>query len=186
MSTRKRSPSHQVTDSSESVEFGDEPTPAAASSANSSEKSKQQPHKKSKTSHRGEADQEKTEEGQEEDDSDDADEEFDYSPLDDACREAARLVPDCTPAQALKEFKRFLRLKVFLRDTDDTKLQPTEVMARVWRAAILDTKFYDALQEHLGMRLHHPSTATVAAHLLQARRQLLRTIYEARYTSAPR
>lgn len=85
---------------------------------------------------------------------------FDFSPLLKVCAEARRVF-GCD--RALAEFQRLIELKVFLRDTEGTKLEPTPVMEYVWRAAILDTKFYERLQQHIGMQLHRrPPCSEVA------------------------
>jgi hypothetical protein len=89
-----------------------------------------------------------------------------------------------------REFKRFLQLKQFTRDVDEKKLQPTPLMAYMWRAAVLDTRFDDDLEEHIGMRLHHtPADFDDEGNEIEAAESLrlafLRTLYESRYSSLP-
>jgi hypothetical protein len=63
-----------------------------------------------------------------------------------------------------------------MRDVDGTMLDRTALMDHVWRAASLDTKLYDALQAHLGMRLHRMPSVHHA---------VLQTLYWSRYASWP-
>ena len=57
--------------------------------------------------------------------------------------------------QILEEFRRFMALKFCCKDTDATIISPTPIMDLMWHAAILNTKYYDQLQEEYGMKIHH-------------------------------
>jgi large subunit ribosomal protein L40e len=118
----------------------------------------------------------------------------DFSPLRDACHSAATEF-SCDPERALLEFQRFLELKVFTLDVDGSKLEPTPLMERMWRAAVLDTRFYARLQRRLGMLLHRrramiPVEPDRTAQLEeQARRKKaldwMRGLYYLRYDEKP-
>ncbi|KAF9741386.1 hypothetical protein PMIN01_00925 [Paraphaeosphaeria minitans] len=56
---------------------------------------------------------------------------------------------------AIEEFRRLLVIKVFVVDTEGTKISPTPTMDSLWHTAILDTKFYASLQSALGLTIHH-------------------------------
>jgi large subunit ribosomal protein L40e len=113
---------------------------------------------------------------------------FDWTDLQPA---ATRLGSEwrCTAQQALLEFTRFIELKVFLGDTDGDKIEPTGLMEQMWRAAILDTRFYDDLQRHIGMRLHHRSPDVVLSQseseAIERHLVYLRLMYSLKYDCKP-
>jgi len=116
----------------------------------------------------------------------DADNAWVYTAMAYAAKNAAAL-HNTTPALAMREFQRFLELKVFLHDTDATKISPTPLMDEMWHSAILDTVFYAALQSKLGQLVHHrPAGAMEAEADLRARRLVnLANVYRMRYDSQP-
>jgi hypothetical protein len=103
-----------------------------------------------------------------------------------AAKEAAALF-GTTAGVAMREFERFVELKVFLRDTDAVKISPTPLMDAMWHAAILDTVFYAGLQVKLGMMIHHrPSGAHPEEAEARKKRLInLGNVYSVRYDSEP-
>jgi hypothetical protein len=81
-------------------------------------------------------------------------EQFDFSPLKPAAAQVAA-ISGCTPDEALREFTRFFQVKVEAKDVDAELLSPTGLMDHIWHAAVLDTRLYESLQQHVGMKIHH-------------------------------
>ncbi len=103
-----------------------------------------------------------------------------------AAKEAAALF-GTTAGVAMREFERFVELKVFLRDTDAVKISPTPLMDAMWHAAILDTVFYAGLQVKLGMMIHHRPSGAHPEEAEARRKRLtnLGNVYHVRYDSEP-
>lgn len=47
-----------------------------------------------------------------------------------------------TVLQLLEEFRRFMAMKVVMRDTECELISPTGLIDHLWHAAILDTRYY--------------------------------------------
>jgi hypothetical protein len=62
---------------------------------------------------------------------------------------------DVSKAEVLVEFRRLVAIKVFFRDHKGEEIGPSPLMLSVWKAAILDTQFYAALQKAVGCTLHN-------------------------------
>jgi hypothetical protein len=94
-----------------------------------------------------------------------------------------------TPAMALREFERFLEIKQWTQDSEHTKISPTPLMDAVWHATLLETKLYERIEEHIGMRLHHSADGASSdeeATAARKRRLLtMRHLYRARYNALP-
>lgn len=103
---------------------------------------------------------------------------WDFSPLQAAAEQAARQWV-VTPTEALEEFRRFLELRLVQHQLQQQKQQPprrpsasndwstpllpTQLMAYMWRAAILDTKFYDHLQAEIACKIHRDAPPTTTS-----------------------
>ncbi|KAJ3352865.1 hypothetical protein GGF32_003529 [Allomyces javanicus] len=59
---------------------------------------------------------------------------------------------------AVREYRRFIALKVLAGDADDTRLAPSPLVAAVWAAHILDTRAYQGMCAHLLFFIHHDPT----------------------------
>jgi hypothetical protein len=92
-------------------------------------------------------------------------------------------------AMVLREFVRFLEIKQWAKDSDHTKISPTPLMDAVWHAALLETKLYDRIEAHVGMRLHHSTAAAAEDGTTSAAREerltALRQLYQLRYNDRP-
>jgi hypothetical protein len=90
---------------------------------------------------------------------------------------------------ALREFVRFLEIKQWAQDSEHTKISPTPLMDAVWHAALLETKLYDRIEAHIGMRLHHSTAAAAEDGTTCAAREerltALRQLYQLRYNEQP-
>lgn len=79
-----------------------------------------------------------------------------------------------SPRRILEEFRRFIALKFHCKDTDATIISPTPIMDSLWHAAILNTKYYDQLQEEYGMKIHHnPNGASLELEEINKREKRL-------------
>jgi hypothetical protein len=90
---------------------------------------------------------------------------------------------------ALREFVRFLEIKHWAQDSEHTKISPTPLMDAVWHAALLETKLYERIEAHIGMRLHHSVTAAATDAVTSAAREerltAMRQLYKLRYNEQP-
>ncbi|KNE64979.1 hypothetical protein AMAG_10646 [Allomyces macrogynus ATCC 38327] len=59
---------------------------------------------------------------------------------------------------AVREYRRFIALKVLAGDADDTLLAPSPLVAAVWAAHVLDTRAYAGMCSHLPFFIHHDPT----------------------------
>jgi hypothetical protein len=90
---------------------------------------------------------------------------------------------------ALREFVRFLEIKQWTQDSEHTKISPTPLMDAEWHAALLETKLYAKIQQHLGMALHHSASGAASDPASSAAREsrltTMRHLYAARYNEQP-
>ncbi len=109
-----------------------------------------------------------------------------YLALANAAKEAAAL-HGTTASVAVREFRRFMDLKVVLRDKYAVKISPTPLMDAMWHAAVLDTVFYAGLQKELKMTIHHRPSGAGPAEAEARRKRLtnLGNVYRLRYDSEP-
>ncbi|KAJ3374528.1 hypothetical protein GGF31_007306 [Allomyces arbusculus] len=59
---------------------------------------------------------------------------------------------------AVREYRRFIALKVLAGDADDTLLAPSPLVEAIWAAHILDTRAYATMCTHLPFFIHHDPT----------------------------
>ncbi|CAG8951420.1 hypothetical protein HYFRA_00007335 [Hymenoscyphus fraxineus] len=87
-----------------------------------------------------------------------------YKAMVEAAREANTLLLfNVENKDAVTEFRRFLTLKILVRDTMADQISPTPLMDAVWHQLILNTQVYEELQTRIGLKLHHrPSGASDA------------------------
>ncbi|EHL02830.1 hypothetical protein M7I_1092 [Glarea lozoyensis 74030] len=57
--------------------------------------------------------------------------------------------------RAIEEFRRFIALKFFFKNTESQLLSPTTLIESLWQSAVLHTQFYAKLQTALRQRIHH-------------------------------
>lgn len=72
-----------------------------------------------------------------------------------ACATTIGSIHGYTTTEILEEFRRFMTLKVVTKDTNATIISPTPIMDQVWHAAILNTQYYQQLQQEFGLTIHH-------------------------------
>ena len=101
----------------------------------------------------------------------------------------ASLVYDVSAARALEEFRRFVTLKVILKDPDATILSPSPLMDLMWHAAILNTKLYRELQQQVGMTLDHSTDGAaqdpVSTQARQDRLDCMRAMHQLKWGAKP-
>ena len=57
---------------------------------------------------------------------------------------------------ARTEFERMVYLKLFLFDESGERFQPSKIMEQMWKITVLCTRYYEALQKKIGMKMHRP------------------------------
>lgn len=87
---------------------------------------------------------------------------------------------------AVKEYYKFLELKVALRDVDATRLSPSPLIDEIWHMHILNTKDYQVDMMALGTPfLHHSTDKAFDGELKAQRRENTAIAYEARFSTTP-
>ncbi|KNE64974.1 hypothetical protein AMAG_10640 [Allomyces macrogynus ATCC 38327] len=90
-------------------------------------------------------------------------------------------------ALAVREYRRFLILKVVHNDAEALLLSPSPVIDAVWHAHILDTRAYAAMNEHLPSPIHYEPKGDWDADTPNRQRRLKNTLtcYRARWGEPP-
>ncbi|KNE54079.1 hypothetical protein AMAG_00079 [Allomyces macrogynus ATCC 38327] len=88
---------------------------------------------------------------------------------------------------AVREYRRFLILKVVHNDAQALLLSPSPVIDAVWHAHILDTRAYAAMNEHLPSPIHYEPKGDWDADTPNRARRLKNTLtcYRARWGEPP-
>ncbi|KNE54080.1 hypothetical protein AMAG_00080 [Allomyces macrogynus ATCC 38327] len=97
------------------------------------------------------------------------------------------LIPTADINLAIREYRRFLVLKVTHNDGNTVLLSPSSVVDAVWHAHILDTRAYLAMNERLPFWIHHEPKGAWVADCANRQRRLENTLacYRARWGEPP-